>query len=368
MERIRVTSDQLDLFIFSIADFRFRDQRETMERPFFSLAKNKRLKPIEYETGGIVVKVQPHQDYGMATIWDADILIWAASRLIEIKNSGRNDIPEELHFHPHDLLKAIRRDVGGDHYKRLYEALMRLRTTNIKTNIRAPRGRQFADFSWISEVRGLVDENDQPKGMSIVLSKWFRDGVLEKGGVLAIDPAYFSIKGGRERWLYRVARKHAGDAGPDGFAMYLSTLFEKSGAEGTYRRFKFEMNAIVRRNALPSIHLQLEAGSDPNDPKLRMVMREAMEETQSLAAPAKRPRKRKEAAKPAAAPALPLFNRNLSDDVLSRIRKDFRGWDVYALKSEFDAWIDERPAERTPKNYEAAFYGFVRQHDRKHGA
>lgn len=289
MERIRVTADQLDLFIFSIADFRFRDQRETMERPFFSLAKGKRLKPIEYDSGGIVVKVQPHQDYGMATIWDADILIWAASRLIEIKNSGRNDIPEELHFHPHDLLKAIRRDVGGDHYKRLYEALMRLRTTNIKTNIRAPRGRQFADFSWISEVRGLVDENDQPKGMSIVLSKWFRDGVIEKGGVLAIDPAYFSIKGGRERWLYRVARKHAGDAGPEGFAMYLSTLFDKSGAEGTYRRFKFEMNAIARRNALPGIHLQLESGNDPNDPKLRMVMREDMQPANGLTPPAKRP-------------------------------------------------------------------------------
>jgi hypothetical protein len=32
-------------------------------------------KPIEYlnENDGIFVTVQPHQDYGMATIWDADI-------------------------------------------------------------------------------------------------------------------------------------------------------------------------------------------------------------------------------------------------------------------------------------------------------
>ena len=57
----------------------------------------------------------------------------------------------------------------------------------------------------------------------------------------------FSITGGRERWLYRVARKHAGGAGEEGFTISLPTLFGKSGAEGTYRRFKFEILAIARK-------------------------------------------------------------------------------------------------------------------------
>jgi Replication initiator protein A len=39
---------QLDFFIPFIAELPLRDQRETMERPFFSLAKRKRLRPIEY--------------------------------------------------------------------------------------------------------------------------------------------------------------------------------------------------------------------------------------------------------------------------------------------------------------------------------
>lgn len=39
---------QLDLFVPLISDIDLRDQRETMERPFFSLSKNKSLKPIEY--------------------------------------------------------------------------------------------------------------------------------------------------------------------------------------------------------------------------------------------------------------------------------------------------------------------------------
>ena len=45
-----------------------------MERPFFSLAKRKRLKPIEYVSpnGEVFVNVFPNAEFGMATIWDAD--------------------------------------------------------------------------------------------------------------------------------------------------------------------------------------------------------------------------------------------------------------------------------------------------------
>ena len=91
--------------------------------------------------------------------------------------------------------------------------------------------------------------------MSLTLSDWLYEGMLMDGGLLAIDPVYFSIKGGRERWLYRVARKHAGGAGEEGFAIPLPTLFEKSGAEGTYRRFKFEMKLICETDPLPEFHL-----------------------------------------------------------------------------------------------------------------
>jgi hypothetical protein len=57
------------LLTYYIADLPFRDQRETMERPFFSLSKRKRLKPIDYKSpdGKVWVEVSPHQKYGMAT-------------------------------------------------------------------------------------------------------------------------------------------------------------------------------------------------------------------------------------------------------------------------------------------------------------
>src|ERR671921_950463 len=215
MSTRRSLDPQFDLFVPSVADLPLRDQRETMERPFFSLAKRKRLKPIEYTSPNreVFVNVYPNPEFGMATIWDADVLIWAASTLNDMRKRGVNDLPRTLHFHPHDLLKTIGRDIGGRDYRLLRDALGRLQATTIKTNIR-PKGRQKErQFSWIESWSDLVDDRTgQSLGMSLTVSDWFYEGILMDGGLLAIDPAYFSISGGRERWLYRVARKHAGAA------------------------------------------------------------------------------------------------------------------------------------------------------------
>ena len=369
MSRARFYNPQFDLFLPSIVDLRFRDQKDTMERPFFSLSKSKRMKPIQYvnENDGIFVTVQPHQDYGMATIWDADILIWAASVLCDLRNRGTNDIPRELKFQPHDLLKAISRSTGGKDYAQLRDSLERLKTTVVTTNIRVKRSQKNTMFSWIDGWEDLIDsQTKESKGLTITVSDWFYRGVMEDGGLLSIDPAYFSITGGRERWLYRVARKHAGGNGADGFAISMPTLFEKSGAEGTYRRFKFEMLRITKRNDLPGFSLSVREGSE-GEPLIHMLRREYAGEgaPQSYQRQPKRDRtSHMHQSKTVPARDLPLLTpilRNLSERTISQIRHDFKGWDVYALKAEFDEWLDENPA-RQPQDYEAAFYGFVRQH------
>ena len=368
----RFYNPQFDLFLPNIVDLKFRDQKDTMERPFFSLSKSKRMKPIEYQNDndGIFVTVLPHQDYGMATIWDADVLIWAASVLSDMKNRRLNEIPRELKFQPHDLLKVIGRSTGGKDYAQLRGALDRLKSTIINTNIRAARGTKHITFSWIDQWEDLVDSRTkESRGLTLTLSDWFYRGVTEEGGVLSIDPAYFSISGGRERWLYRVARKHAGGNGAEGFAISMPTLFEKSGAEGTYRRFKFEMQRIVARNDLPGFLLTASQGE--GEPILHMVRRNQLSEAEQVAWQSNprpsRPRPAPAADRSPGPPPLPLLRpllRTLSDHGIERIRADFPGWDVYALKAEFDTWIDQDSA-RQPKDYEAAFYGFVRQHHQR---
>ena len=111
----RHADSQFDLFIPLIHDLSLKDQREIMERPFFSLAKRKRLKPIEYTSpdGDTWVKVSGNAEFGIATIWDADVMIWAASQLNRMKEQGINDLPRTLRTTYYDLLRAIKRDTGG---------------------------------------------------------------------------------------------------------------------------------------------------------------------------------------------------------------------------------------------------------------
>lgn len=375
MIRTRFYNPQFDLFLPTIVDLRFRDQKDTMERPFFSLSKSKRMKPIEYvnQNDGIFVTVQPHQDFGMATIWDADILIWAASVLNEMKNRGTNDIPRELKFQPHDLLRAICRNSGGKDYAQLRDALERLKSTVVTTNIRAKRAQKTTMFSWIDGWEDLIDANTkESRGMTLTLSDWFYRGVMEDGGLLSIDLAYFSITGGRERWLYRVARKHAGGNGADGFAISMPVLFQKSGAEGTYRRFKFEILKIIQRNDLPGFSFAVRTDG-PGEPLVHMLRRD---QTGAGDAHAWKPQTRhasKSRITPqqqSSAPDLPLLNpimRALSEQTITQIRREFPGWDIYALQGAFNEWIDGDPG-RTPKNYEAAFYGWVKQHHARNKA
>lgn len=388
-------NDQFDLFLPYIADMPLRDQREMMERPFFSLAKSKRVKPIDYTSpdGKAWVHVSANPDYGMATIWDADILIYCASILADMARRGANDIPRKLHLMPYDLLRAIHRPTTGRAYELLGQSLDRLVSTTIKTNIRAENRRE-ATFSWLDGWTQLVDERtERSRGMTIELSNWFYEGVLMQGGVLSIDRAYFDLTGGRERWLYKVARKHAGGAGEAGFAISMPTLFEKSGAEGAYRRFKFEIAKIAERDPLPGYTLELEQAGGKREPAVRMRRRSGAD---PLPSPASRPSIRTrpspaqerlverhgKLAAPLVAERGPVFDASavirrtvaglsarasageITDATLATLRADYPGWDYQSLHQEFRDWLDADPA-RTPVNYQKAFIGFVRRFHEK---
>lgn len=272
MSEANEPADQIKFRILTyyISDLPFRDQRETMERPFFSLSKRKRLKPIDYNSpdGKVWVEVSPHQKYGMATIWDADILIWATSQILEHKRRGEA-LGRVLRFRPNELLRAIGRvdkttgKASGERYADLKAALDRLKNTSIRTNIRMLRGNRLrrteGSFSWIDEWR-YVEHEGEPSIMELELSRWVYEGVLEQGGVLAIDPAYFSIAGGLERALYRIARKHVGQQ--EEFKIGFETLYAKTGSDSGVREFRRMMKRIVQRGRLPSYHIKLsEAGN-----------------------------------------------------------------------------------------------------------
>lgn len=247
---------RLDPFVIATGDASPRDQRDLMERPFFSLAKSRRTVPILYEAGAVRVEVFAVPEHGMATIWDADILIWAAGQIVEAENLGLAT-SRFLRFTPYHLLTAIGRETGASDYKLLKAALTRLQSTSIRTTIRNGEHWRRHQFSWVNEWEELTRLDGRVEGMELVLPDWFYRGVVDRSLVLAIDPAYFRLKGGIERWLYRVARKHAGRQ-PQGWVFDLHHLHEKSGSLARVSDFALQIRRIAVRQPLPGYHLGIE--------------------------------------------------------------------------------------------------------------
>jgi plasmid replication initiation protein len=239
-----------------------RDQRDLMERPFFSLAKSKRTKPILYKAGNTEVQVYALQEYGMATIWDADVLIWAATQIVEAADQGLRT-SRFFRFTPYQLLIATGRGTGFRQYKLLKGALQRLQSTVVLTTIRQGENWRRQQFSWLNEWEELIDAKRRCQGMEFVLPEWFYQGVLDRRLVLTIDPAYFRLTGGIERWLYRVARKHAGHQ-PDGWAFDVKHLHAKSGSMARVSDFALDLRRIAARQSLPGYRLSFawEDGRD----------------------------------------------------------------------------------------------------------
>jgi plasmid replication initiation protein len=249
----------LDAFIVKGDDIRPRDQRDLMERPFFSLSKSPRTKPILYKARDVEVQVFGMPEHGMATIWDADVLIWAASQLVEAANNGLST-SRYFRFTPYQLLAAIGRARGATEYRLLKNALARLQSTVVATTIRHGEHWRRQQFSWINEWEEMTTRSGRIEGMEFVLPDWFYRGVLDRSLVLTIDPAYFRLTGGIERWLYRIARKHAGRQ-PRGWAFEIPHLHAKSGSLARVSDFALDLRRIAARQPLPGYRLRLERGS-----------------------------------------------------------------------------------------------------------
>jgi plasmid replication initiation protein len=93
--------------------------------------------------------------------------------------------------------------------------------------------------------------------MEFVLPEWLYQGIIDRRLVLAIDPDYFRLTGGIERWLYRLVRKHGGRQ-EDGWQFDFRHLYRKSGSAARYSDFAFDLRALVARQPLPGYLLKIE--------------------------------------------------------------------------------------------------------------
>lgn len=226
-----------------------RDLAETMEFPFLALSKNRR-KPIIYESpdGKVKTKVTPLSGYFVPTIYDWDIILFIAGKLQEVLNK-KSDIPPRIVIFPrHEILKALHKHDGKKEEKDLMASLDRLRSTEIKTTIRNEDLQYTSAFSFIDSWE--YTKRKEIKEIKITISQWLYDGICAKGSLLKVVPTYFDLTSALKRFLYRTARKHIGNSQKI-WEFSVQKLYEKSGSEREFRKFKSDLKSAVLENDIP---------------------------------------------------------------------------------------------------------------------
>jgi plasmid replication initiation protein len=236
--------DQLELFRALPGDRAPRDAQDLMAYPFFSLAKMKRVVPIDFHAGTISIRVEAVPEYRMAAIWDADVLIRAASQIVEARHAGLKT-SRLMAATPYEVLTFVGRGTSARDYDRLKAGLDRSQSTTGLTSIRQPAERRCHRFSWINEWTETADANGRPFGLELILLDRFYAGVIDDALVPTIDLAYFDLTGGFERWLYHLVRKHGGRQ-EGRWSFDLVHLHAKSGSLSPLKHFAYDVRQIVR--------------------------------------------------------------------------------------------------------------------------
>ena len=242
--------------VINYPDIPLRDVIDLMEFPFVALSKD-RINPIIYESDDKTQKVviSGHRGQFIASIYDWDIILVVAGKIQEILNKG-SDIPSHKITIPrHELLKALHRQGGRKEQKDLEKSLDRLKSTMISTTVNNKDFRHREGFGFIDRWRYSERKSDrETKIIQITLSEWLYELCCSQGSLLKSNRLYFDLKSGLKRFLYRTARKHAGI---DGWEFSIEKLYEKSGSENDFRKFKAKLKeAVLDDDGIPEYYLK----------------------------------------------------------------------------------------------------------------
>lgn len=250
---------QQDFFVADIFDASPKDERNSMEHPLFALRVGD-MKERHYEHKGYRVDVLPGY-HGLATIHDKDIWIYCISQLVEAMNREREDIKRTVRFTAYDFLVSTNRDTSGRAYERMADALNRLQSTTIHTNIETNEYREKAGFSLIDSWKVIERSRDDERmvAVEVTLSDWlFRS--VQSMQVLTLSRDYFRLRKALDRRVYELARKYCGNQSK--WSVSMEVLHKKTGSTSPLKKFRFDMKSLVQSNDLPDYRVLFDEDSD----------------------------------------------------------------------------------------------------------
>lgn len=275
---------QPDFFVPMIYDIGTRDIRSLMDVAPFRLSKTKKRENdvIRYDLpdGEVVVS---SGIYGMASVFDYDLVLMATSHLTEAMNrfrKGEGDKPLQV-FRPHisDIIKFTRKSEGGNQRAAVVGALERLSTTHVKIQrTRMIKERMVTTDegeNLIGPYRTIANaKNGNIEYIEFKVADWLYKEITSslKPDILAVHPKYFESESGYNRFIYRLARKAAGkDMATWGFDL----IYKRSGSDTTFKEFSRVLRKVIKDNDVPEYDLAEEAGQ--RGPQLRMVYRKSID-------------------------------------------------------------------------------------------
>jgi plasmid replication initiation protein len=232
------------------------DCPDLMVYPFFTLTHTRRGVPIYYRSEDLRISVDASAWQGLATIWDADVLIWAASQIINAREA-RTATSRVLAAHPSDILTFMGRGTSISDEDQLRGALARLQATSVAISICRIEGWREHQYSWISEWKEHTDSRGRSSRIVFMLTDWSYLGLLDSKLSLAVNPLYFTIKGGLDRWLYRLMYSSE----PHGGQFEFLHLHGRSGTLRTPAAFAWKLRRIAAAQSLPGFELGVSRGA-----------------------------------------------------------------------------------------------------------
>lgn len=277
---------QLMFFVPMIYDAPIKDDVNLMDVAPFSLSKNLRTGVIRYELKDSLITIEGGAASGIATVFDYDIFLNMISYLAEEVRRYRAEESRGLRpslpaktYRPNaaHILKFCRRSDGGKSYDDLEAALDRLANTTIKvTNLSGGKRRQVDSRPMIGGYR-VVSRTDKDKidTIDITIPDWVYLSVVKADKtlpLLTLHEDYFLISSGLGRFIYRLARKSAGQKE---WRFSVKELHKRSGSSQDFRKFAYDLRQFVQRTQafpMPEYDLSLVDGQD-GQPVLAMRRR-----------------------------------------------------------------------------------------------
>jgi len=249
---------QTDFFIADIFNnLTFQDDIASMEHPLFALKAGDR-KVREYKHNNFSIVISPSVQYGMATIHDKDIWIYCISKLMQAIYEEK-EISRTVHFTIYDYLITTNRGVDGRYYEKAKDALDRLSSTYISTNIETDKIKEARGFGLIDSWRVVEEKDGRMIRVSVTLPDWLYRSVTSNQ-VLTISPDYFRLRKPLDRRIYELARKHCGNQKE--WKIGLELLLKKTGSSEKLKGFRQSIKSLITTNALPNYNVTYNREND----------------------------------------------------------------------------------------------------------